>query len=44
MNMDTFLKTIQRMYPIVKGLLGEMCDAAEDEMKQMAHWGRGHVQ
>ena len=34
-NMDTFLKTIQRMYPVVKGFLDEMCDAAKDEMKQM---------
>lgn len=41
-SMDTFLK---RMYPIVKGMLDEVCNAAKDEMKKFpkVNWGRGHM-
>ena len=34
-SMHTFLSTIERMYPIVKGMLDEMCDLAKQDMKEM---------
>ena len=34
-NKDLFLKTIEEMHPIVKGLLDEICEMAREEMRRM---------
>ena len=33
--MVTFLKIIEHMYPVVKCMLDDMCDAAKDKMMQI---------
>ena len=33
--MPTFLSTIKHMYPIVKGMLGEMCELEKKDTKEM---------
>ena len=33
--MSAFLSTIERIYPVVKQMVDEMCDKAKQEMKNM---------
>ncbi len=42
---DTFYSTIERMYPVVKQMVGEMCEEAKNDMKscdpsQLGSWNR----